>query len=142
MGSLNILGSSGHVAISWTNTSIGIDLAPPNEVKATNLEKEQVVKIIKEYASRGFQVAIDGKPFKPTVSNGTISVEDLNKAKLVHLEMPQEDITKMLSKVLNSKLVGNSLLFRIDKRGFGELIQKNEFILSGDYTTAKPLVGG
>jgi hypothetical protein len=133
MGSLNILNSMGHVAISWTDKDITIDLAPPNESKATKPERDQVEKIIQSFKAKGYKVLVD---------QGAREEDDLAKAKKVCLFAPTTIIAEVLGEILNSKLVGNSLLFKIDNSGKGELIQKSEFKLEGDYQTARPLAGG
>ena len=135
MGSLAVTSPTGHVGIEWDDESVTIDLAPPNESGANKKEREHVGSIVGKLQERGFAMTIDGK----TVAK----IDDaLAKCKKIELKMTKPDISELLGQILNSKLVANRLLFRVDKSGKGELIQKSDLNLDGDYQAVSGLRGG
>lgn len=138
MGSLSLLGTSGHVGIKWNDKSITFDLVPPDESKASKKERDTVLRIATQFIEQGFTARVDSA----SCISSTEALPKLDKAKVVELEMPQTQIKDLLERILRTPIAANSILFKVGKDGVGEIVQKSKFTLDGDYQTAQPLAGG
>lgn len=136
IGTLNILDATGHVGVEWSETEVTFNLRP-SEGKANSGERDRVANFVdKVFAAGKISGTVDGVPFSTGLN--------IRRAKSISLSAEKGVIPKLLKEFLSSDIFTHRLLFRIDRAGIGELIQKTQFNPGdgGKYQAAAPLRGG
>ena len=134
MGKLEIQEPGGHVEIVWNEEAITIDLNP-QEGKATRAERDYTLSLIQECLDKDFVAEIDGVEAS--------EVTQITSAKKVILYVGKPNIQQMIGKLVGSEVLTNHIVYRLDKNGDGELVQKSSFVAdNSNYAATAPMSGG